>query len=283
MKRVTPEMLLVPETTCNLCSGNQFQVLEEAQQPYRVLKCHNCSLVFVHPFPEKDLLAEHYDHDYYQDWVTNQSKKRARMWLRRLNAIGKIKETGTLLDVGCGDGTFLKLAQDHGWNVYGTELSAYAVKKVTVFVGNRIFCGELGEAKYPENMFDVVTLWHVLEHVTDPSAYLSEIRRIIKPDGLFVIAVPNIQDFLTPFAFRLLKGRRMKLFSPSDREIHLYHFSVNTLQHYLEQQGFHPSSVMPDFGIIDTRKKIINYISLVPYYLTGYPTFSAIEMHAVPT
>jgi 2-polyprenyl-3-methyl-5-hydroxy-6-metoxy-1,4-benzoquinol methylase len=244
--------------------------------------CHNCSLVFVYPFPERGLLSEHYDRDYYQDWVTNQSKKRARMWLRRLKAIEKIKKTGTLLDVGCGDGSFLKLAQDRGWNVYGTELSAYAVKKVATFVGNRIFCGELGEAKHPGNMFDVVTLWHVLEHVTDPAACLAEIQRIIKPDGLLVLAVPNIQDFLTPFAFRLLKGRRMKLFSPSDREIHLYHFSVNTLQHYLEQQGFHRFSVMPDFGIIDMRKKIINYISLVAYYLIGYPAFSAIEMHAEP-
>lgn len=80
------------------------------------------------------------------------------MWEGRLKKIEKQRQGGRLLDVGCGDGAFLKLAQERGWEVSGTEHSSYAAKYVGEALGITVFCGELFAAGYPDNSFDVVTM-----------------------------------------------------------------------------------------------------------------------------
>jgi ubiquinone/menaquinone biosynthesis C-methylase UbiE len=127
----------------------------------------------------------------------------------------------------------------------------------------------------------VVTFWHVLEHVTDPMQYLQEAHRILKSSGLLVIAVPNVNDYIMQLAYRILRGRPSKLFSRDDREIHLYHFSSNTLQKYLQKTGFRCIDISPDYGIIEHSKKAINYISVAFYYITGMKVFNALEAYAV--
>ncbi len=90
------------------------------------------------------------------------------MWQNRLNKIQRIRSSGKLLDVGCGEGLFLRLAQANGWRISGTELSSFASKLAANTLKTDIYCGELDEAKFAKNSFDVVTMWHVLEHVKSP-------------------------------------------------------------------------------------------------------------------
>ena len=123
------------ETSCNFCGQRRFTVLEEDEPPFRVLECLNCGLVFVDPFPDIAKLAVHYDEDYYRDWISEQKNKRIRMWEGRLKKLEKQRQGGRLLDVGCGDGAFLKLAQERGWGVSGTEHSSYAAKYVGEALG----------------------------------------------------------------------------------------------------------------------------------------------------
>lgn len=270
------------ETICNLCGHYDFRVIEKDESSFQVLKCNHCALVFVDPQPDSDELRDHYSENYYSEWINQQKKKRVRMWQNRLNKIQRHRAKGTLLDVGCGEGLFLKLAQKNGWHISGSELSPYASKYATDTLKTDIFCGDFIEAEFVDNSFDVVTLWHVLEHVEDPKNYLKEIHRILKPKGLMVIAVPNVNDFIMQLAYRAIRRRKIKLYSVNDKEVHLYHFSPKTLATYFDKTEFDCLRISPDFGVIEFSKKLVNWISVIPFYSTGIKIFNSIEALAVP-
>lgn len=274
-------LMKTAEPVCNFCGHKDFKVREEAEPPFRVLECRNCGLVFVHPFPDVSGLAVHYDKDYYRDWIGAQKEKRIKMWEARLNKLERFRPAGRLLDVGCGDGAFLQLAQKRGWDVSGTEYSSYAAEYAGKALGIRVFNGELFAAAYPDASFAAVTMWHVLEHVTDPKRYLKEVFSVLKPSGLLVLAVPNVNDLLMKAAYGLFKFKRYRLFSKNDRELHLYHFSPKTIKACLEAAGFRCLRLGPDNGIVEPAKKFINMAASVPYYLFGIKIFNAIEVYAV--
>jgi 2-polyprenyl-3-methyl-5-hydroxy-6-metoxy-1,4-benzoquinol methylase len=267
---------------CNLCGHNNFRIIEKDEFPFQVLKCGSCGLVFVHPHPGRDQLKSHYCENYYSEWINQQKNKRTRMWISRLNRIKKLQACGRLLDVGCGEGLFLSLAQDSGWQISGTELSPYASKFASKALGTEIYDGQLHNASFADNSFDVVTMWHVLEHVEDPISCLSEVHRVLRPHGLLVLAVPNANDLVMQMAYRIIRRRRLKLFSIYDKEVHLYHFSPKTLNAYLEKTGFDCLRISPDYGIVKFSKKLINWISVIPFYIAGFKIFNAIEASAVP-
>ena len=268
------------EASCNLCGGNKFKIIEDGEKPYYVLKCLHCGLVFVDPVPDMSCLATHYDESYYADWMAAQQTKRLKMWDRRLKSIEKASKKGRLLDVGCATGTFLQRAQNSGWEIRGTEYSPYAAAYAKDNLKADVFCGHLVDAHYDDSFFDVVTFWHVLEHVTDPARYLQEAHRILKPAGLLVVAVPNVNDYPMQIAYRLVKGRPLKLFSKDDREIHLFHFSADTLRTYLQKAGFNGIGISPDYGITEYSKRLINDIAVTFYYAMGLKIFNALEVYA---
>jgi 2-polyprenyl-3-methyl-5-hydroxy-6-metoxy-1,4-benzoquinol methylase len=268
------------DVRCNLCGQSNFTVLEEDQPPFRVLKCNNCSLIFVYPHPDHSELIGHYNKNYYVDWIGTQKDKRIRMWEERLHKLKRFRSGGWLLDVGCGEGLFLHLAKENGWQISGTELSSYAAGYASNSLKVDIFCGEILDAGFPRDFFDVVTMWHVLEHVKDPKAYLREVRHILKHEGLLVIAVPNVNAMIMQIAYRIAKRRRLKLFSKEEKEVHLYHFAVDTIRAYLEKTGFECLRLSPDFGIIEGSKKLINMISVIPYFIAGIKIFNSIEVYA---
>jgi 2-polyprenyl-3-methyl-5-hydroxy-6-metoxy-1,4-benzoquinol methylase len=229
-----------------------------------------------------DQIKEHYCEEYYTEWINRQKKRRIRMWESRLKMINKIKAKGKLLDVGCGEGLFLQLAQKSGWQVSGIELSPYASKFASKALGTKIYCGQLHEEVFDDNSFDVVTMWHVLEHVEDPKRYLREINRVVKSGGLLVIAVPNVNALVMQSAYRVIRRRKSKLFSVNDKEVHLYHFSQKTLAAYFEKTGFDCLRLSPDYGIVQFPKKLINWISVIPFYIAGLTIFNSIEALAIP-
>lgn len=268
-------------TPCNLCGHGAFKVREEDDPPFRVLECLHCGLVFVHPFPDPGGLADHYDENYYRAWITQQKNRRIRMWRNRLDRIEHRIKKGHLLDVGCGDGSFLELAKRDGWAVHGTEYSPHASQFAGKRLGIQVFCGDLMTAGYREAAFDVVTLWHVLEHVTDPTGHLREIHRILKPSGLLVLAVPNVDARVMQWAYRIIRGRPLKLFSQADREVHLYHFSPATLRASLAKTGFRCIRLSPDTGIVEPGKRFVNGVATLLFHLTGLKYFNAMEAWAI--
>lgn len=127
------------------------------------------------------------------------------------------REKGHLLDVGCGDGSFLISMKQLGWNVAGVELDRKAVS-IAREKGLEIFHGSLGEAKFSNKHFDAITMNHVIEHVSDPVELLKECRRVLKPGGKLVVTTPNIKS-LGHLVFNedwrgLEVPRHITLFSP---------------------------------------------------------------------
>lgn len=275
--------LMATDAVCNLCGRKDFRIIENDEAPFMVLKCRSCGLVFVDPLPDLSYLAAHYDENYYSEWTGQQQTKRISLWKRRLKKIERRIPTGRLLDVGCATGAFLELAQQNGWDINGTEYSPYAASFAQDLLKTDIFCGHLTDAGYREETFDVITFWHVLEHVTDPTAYLREAHRILKPSGLLIAAVPNVDDHVMKIAYRIVKGRPLKLFRKSDREVHLFHFSADTIGRYMHKTGFHCLNISPDYGIVDPSKKLINAVAAALYHVTGMRVFSAIEVYAKRT
>lgn len=268
---------------CNLCGLNNTEIVQEAEPPFKVVKCKNCGFVYTNPQPDRELIEKHYQEDYYKEWLEKQMKRRIPMWKKRLKELQKYKKSGRLIDVGFGSGTFLNLAKEKGFEVCGTEISEYACRYVKNNLGIDVFRGDLEEAHFPPASFDVVTMWHALEHLPNPKAALKEINRILKNDGLLVIAVPNLNNFITRILYLLAKGKKLILFSVNAKELHLWHFSANSLTSMLKEAGHSIIEIDMDLAQIKFSKKIVDYLTIIVHSITRKNFGEALKIYAVKT
>jgi SAM-dependent methyltransferase len=139
-----------------------------------------------------------------------------------------------LLDFGCGAGGFLMQMAKHGWDVCGIDVSEDSVRRLRDEMGIKALAGSLPHPDLIPASFDVITMWHALEHVHAPAEVLREAHRLLSPGGKLIIAVPNIDSL----AFRWFQSAWFGLDLPR----HLTHFAPWTLHLMLEKAGFrvHP-------------------------------------------
>ncbi|MGQ0809790.1 MAG: class I SAM-dependent methyltransferase [Nitrospiraceae bacterium] len=251
--------------TCNACNGTTWEVLERMAGT-AVVRCA-CDLVFVTPIPSRLVIQQAYDDAYYKPWQA-QSNARRKMWRRRVEIIDRLcPQRGRLLDVGCGEGTFLRAAQESGWKIAGTELSAFAVEAADDL---NVRHGEIWEAQLLSESVDLVTSWHVIEHVSNPRRVIEEMYRVLCPNGWLVLATPNLHDYVFQAAYLMARGRRPTLFEPDERELHLYHFSAATLSRFVTAAGFTDVRVEFDRGAAAVwSKRAVNAIAYGWFRLTG--------------
>ena len=267
---------------CPLCSSQKGMIIED-HHSYRVVECSGCGLIYVDPLPPTDVLEKAYSKDYYTPWLTAQRRRRVSMWKRRLRLLNRLSGSkGRLLDVGCGEGLFLEIAREDGWEVVGTEFSAFAAE-LGKRLGLDVYHGELMDIAFPPGEFDAITMWHVLEHTRDPVRVLKEARRILKGDGILIVAVPNLDNIPFQLVYRLVRGRRMALFDPGARELHLYHFRPSTIRRILEGSGFEVIRVLPDTGIIQWHMRVLNYLAVVLGVVTGRLLTDGVVVYGRPS
>jgi len=234
------------------------------------VRCTVCSLVFVDPVPPQAVSESSYGAAYYEPWREQREERaRVRMWRRRLGLIEARRVRGALLDVGCGDGLFLKLSRDAGWTVEGIEFSPEGARHSSQRLGRPVAVGDLSAVSGLRGPFDVVTLWHVLEHVTTPADLLDAARVRLRPGGLLVTAVPNLDNLPMRAAYRLARGRPLPLFEEGAREPHLSHFSPATLEDILRRRGFESIEARSDLCALTAVKKGIDALALVLGHLRG--------------
>lgn len=214
------------------------------------MACAACEYRFVNPRPTQAAIAAAYsDPHAYDHWLAEEGGRK-RMWSKRLDLVERLApERGRLLDVGAGIGTFLALARERGWSVAGTEVSDSALRLAESRHGLALVQSQLESADLRPG-FDVVTLWHVLEHVPSPFRTLRAARRLLSPGGLVVIAVPNdAAAMLVPRRLkRFLTRQEFHRYEPvtPGQEIHLSHFSPAVLRRLLLRTGFAPRRVTVD-------------------------------------
>lgn len=114
---------------------------------------------------------------------------KSRFW-----TIPPCKKGGRILDIGCGSGSYLRVVQELGWEAHGVEVDRKATNYAREKLGLDVFPGQLEEARFPDGYFDVVNMWHVLEHLPHPTRSLVEVRRILKIGGTLMIEVPSLRS-----------------------------------------------------------------------------------------
>lgn len=229
---------------CNLCGSNSTKPLMQING-FKIVKCKNCSLVYVNPRLKPVSLHKVYNKNYYRNPAFNGAKSSLCGYMeylqekdfivatfkKRLEQIENYFRNGRLLDVGCAYGFFLELAKKNGWQVQGLEISEAAYRYAKNSLKLPVLNKTLEDAKFKNESFDAVTLFDVIEHLPNPKATIKEARRILKPNGLIVITTPNIGS-----AAAKILGRNWEEVKRV-RE-HIYFFSKPTLKRLLELNNF---------------------------------------------
>jgi SAM-dependent methyltransferase len=231
--------------------------------------CAVCGLVFIDPVPGEAVSSSTYDAGYYEPWQADAAGARRGMWRRRLALLARRRPAGTLLDVGCGDGQFLAAARDAGWRVDGIEFSPEGASRAAARLGRPVAVGDLARTRQLQGPFDVVTLWHVVEHLVDPRAMLEAARARLPSGGLLVVAVPNLDNLPMRLAYRLARGRPLPLYEAGWREPHLSHFDPRTLRTLLRGVGFDAIEIIPDRCALEFSKRTVDAAAAALGAVTG--------------
>ena len=247
---------ILEHVACPLCGGQDYDVVYEARyesekdvdlvQKFRasgdellidrLVKCRTCEMQYINPRLRGDLIMASYAEGEDEVYVS-QVTARERTFDGSLAQIEKLTGgTGRLLDIGTAAGAFLAAASARGWSAEGCEPNRWLADWGAKHYGVTIRPGGVFEHDYPPASFDVVTLWDVLEHATDPRAMLERCRLLLRPGGLLVVNYPDVGSWIA----RVL-GRRW-LFLTS---VHLHYFDRRTITRILESSGFKIDVIRP--------------------------------------
>lgn len=209
-------------------------------------QCGSCGVIFLHPQPSAQEIAQMYSKEYFEgdfrcghagsyfDEQTQVSLADKEL----LDRIRQWKPSGRFLEIGCAGGAFLHAAQQAGYDVRGAEFSDVAAQLAREKFGLDVVTGSVADAHYADNMFDVVFMGDVLEHLPDPVGTCNEIRRVMKPGGIFVIECPMQTNTLFSrlgFAAYSLLGRKAVVQLPP---YHLFEYRPASMSALLHRCGF---------------------------------------------
>ncbi len=232
---------------CDLCSGTGTRVVDAVAN---VVECRKCGHRYVTPRPTQAAIGAAYSTGAaYASWIA-EAKGREALWDRRWRQVKSLVPAaaaapGRLLDVGAGLGAFAAVAARDGWSVEATEVSSTAVAYARQHYSLDVRLGQLEEIELVPG-YDVITLWHVIEHVPSPVATLRRCRELIADDGLLVLALPNDDRAAHALSApgnllrRLLRRpipERYEILRPGG-ESHISHFTPVTIRKALAAAGF---------------------------------------------
>ena len=213
-------------------SGESFSLL--LNEEYQILK--------THPQPTLDKLGSYYE---FEDYISHTDGKRTlfekmyhfikrkaiRDKVKLINSYQPVK--GRILDIGAGTGDFLLECKNQNWDILGIEPND---KAKGIALGKGIKFGDTIE-KLESNSFDVITMWHVLEHVPDVEHQVAELKRLLKPSGTIIIAVPNFKSYDAKYY--------KEFWAAYDVPRHLWHFSKTAIEKLFDKQNMKLEDIKP--------------------------------------
>lgn len=235
---------------CPVCSASNLKnhkVVKDfsvSKESFNIMICENCNFQFTNPRPDANEIGKYYQSDEYIshsdkanspiNFIYKVARKYALASKRKLiNTIAKHKK-GRILDYGCGTGYFLETMKENGWKTYGIEPNDQAreLAKSKSKVKEKI-----DDLNLKNKKFDIITLWHVLEHIHDINNTIKILKTILKEKGKIIVAVPNIESYeQTVF---------QEEWAAYDVPRHLYHFSQETMKTLMLKHGLKVKKVYP--------------------------------------
>ena len=185
-----------------------------------LLRCSSCSHVWLGNRPTPEEMSFYYGEGYHQA-VGSTGEMSPKRWTRQLEVISKYKSGGDILDIGCSSGGFLACLKDGPWKLYGVEADLPTAERARSLTGADVFAGDVLEANFQPNSFDVITCSDVLEHLYEPRAIFRRVYNWLKPGGIFYVFVPNIMSWEA----RVFGSYWIALDVPR----HLHHFSKKSI------------------------------------------------------
>lgn len=229
----------------NLTNQNHFLSVKDhsvSQEMFDLYYDETFDMLLTHPQPSLDNLGRYYESDNYISHTDGNKSLFEKIYQfvknialkNKLNLINELSPAkGKLLDIGAGTGDFLLVAKNNGWDTFGTEPSekarTIAIKKgVSIIDATSIL---------DNHSVDVITMWHVLEHVPDLENQIKELKRLLKPNGTLLVAVPNFKSFdATHYG---------KFWAAYDVPIHFWHFSKKAIELLFQKENLQLQKVLP--------------------------------------
>ncbi len=214
---------------CPVCAGGSSVIWRERQ--HRLYRCRKCRIVFLHPVPKNSSAI--YNEDYFRKWYIGYYPQRKAYIEKLFSGIEQYAGTkGKMLDVGCGAGILLDVAKESGWEVFGQDVSSFAVDYCRG-KGLEVYACSLTELNLPENSFDLITMFDVIAHLGDPVSYLKSCTRLLKPGGYLAIKTPYHPPSLFLLANLLsFTGKSRSLLHVPAQIFHFDRISVRNLPPY---------------------------------------------------
>lgn len=236
--------------TCPICSSSQFSPFMScidhtvSCETFQIVQCDSCGFKFTNPRPEETELGRYYKSEDYvshsnsNKGFINSTYQSVRKYtlLKKLQLISKYFKTGDILDIGCGTGEFLNTCKLAKWKTLGIEPDSGARQMAIKNFGLDVR-GEEELNNLPSDSFDIISMWHVLEHVPRLNQRIEELRRLIKPNGIIIIAVPNCNSSDA----HIYKEH----WAAYDVPRHLYHFTPSDIERLFRKHSLNVFKTLP--------------------------------------
>lgn len=235
---------------CPVCNSTQFSPFlgcidhTVSRETFQIVECNSCKFKFTNPRPEENKLGNYYKSETYishsntSKGIINSAYQTVRKYtlLKKLQLISQYYKTGKILDIGCGTGEFLSVCKNAKWNTLGIEPDNDARKKAIENHGLDVR-EEVALKALKDEEFDIISMWHVLEHVPRLNERIEDLKRLIKPNGIIIIAVPN----LTSLDAKIYKEH----WAAYDLPRHLYHFSPQDIESVFKKHDLKVVKILP--------------------------------------
>ncbi len=234
---------------CPSCGANDYIPLWNSEDGYRYVQCRKCDFVYVTPFVSYKMWRSYFKHFSKDAELVNRQvidsrfsedflkgdRDRFTYYLRLLR---KFKSEGSVLDVGCLTGSFLKFSRELGYQPLGVEYRPYAIEAARKHFGIEMIRGFFEEVApgmiQRHQLFDIITFWETLEHMLYPASALKFCNKLLRPGGLVAITVPNFDNLQV----KLLKERCFHCIGGAGNAGHINMFTPSTLERMLSENGF---------------------------------------------